>query len=52
MIVEKPVGFWEAWSGARYERSGAYPIAGGLAPVAIDLEKGIGRYVEPNVWFN
>lgn len=52
MVIEKPVGFWEAWSGQLYERSGNYPIAGGLAPVAIDLERGMGSYVEPNVWYN
>lgn len=52
MIVEKPVGFWEAWSGQVYETSGDYTIAGGIAPITIDLEKGIGTYVEPNVWFN
>jgi hypothetical protein len=52
MVIEKPVGFWEAWSGERYETSGDYRIAGGLSPVAIDLCKGVGRYVEPNVWFH
>lgn len=52
MVVEKPIGFWEAWSGQRYEASGDYPIAGGLTPVAIDLDKGTGRYTEPNVWFH
>ncbi len=52
MIVEKPVGFWEAWSGQRYDTSGRYPIAGGLVPVTIDLERGVGSYIEPNVWFH
>ncbi|MDB5663188.1 MAG: hypothetical protein JWN59_1526 [Sphingomonas bacterium] len=52
MVVEKPVGFWETWSGQRYLESGKYPIAGGLAPVAIDLDKGMGSYIEPNVWFH
>ena len=52
MVIEKPVGFWEAWSGERYEASGRYPIAGGLAPIAIDIEKGVGTYIEPNVWFH
>jgi hypothetical protein len=52
MVIEKSVGFWEAWSGQAYEKSGDYPIAGGLAPVAIDLERGIGRYVEPNIWYH
>ncbi|TVV77261.1 transferase [Sphingomonas solaris] len=52
MVIRKPVNFWEAWSGQRYEASGRFPIAGGLAPVTIDLERGIGTYVEPNVWYH
>ncbi|WP_156678481.1 transferase [Sphingomonas profundi] len=52
MVIDKPVGFWEAWSGQVYEASGDYPIAGGLAPVAIDLARGIGTYIEPNVWYH
>jgi GNAT superfamily N-acetyltransferase len=52
MVIEKPVGFWEAWSGQAYDASGDYPIAGGCAPVVIDLDKGIGTYVEPNVWYH
>lgn len=52
MVIEKSVGFWEAWSGQAYQTSGDYPIAGGLAPVAIDLERGVGSYVEPNIWYH
>jgi hypothetical protein len=51
MVVEEPVGFWEMWSGRTYSESGKYAIDGALAPVSIELEQGIGRYVEPNVWF-
>ena len=51
MIVEEPVGFWEMWTGQTFEGSGSYAVNGALAPVAIDLEDGVGRYVEPNVWF-
>jgi hypothetical protein len=51
MVVEEPVGFWEMWSGRTYGESGKYAIDGALAPVSIELEQGIGRYVEPNVWF-
>jgi GNAT superfamily N-acetyltransferase len=51
MTVVEPVAFWETWIGHRFEGSGAYAIDGALAPVSIELEKGIGRYVEPNVWF-
>lgn len=51
MIVEEPVGFWEMWTGRTYEQSGKYAVEGALVPVAIELERGVGRYVEPNVWF-
>jgi hypothetical protein len=51
MIVEEPVAFWEMWTGRTFEKSGDYAVEGALSPVAIDLERGEGRYVEPNVWF-
>jgi hypothetical protein len=51
MVVEEPVAFWEAWTGKQFEDSGDYPLPGGLTPVSIELESGVGRYVEPNVWF-
>ncbi|GAN00335.1 hypothetical protein U91I_04001 [alpha proteobacterium U9-1i] len=51
MVVEEPVAFWETWGGQRFEQSGLYAIPGGLTQVKIDLERGTGHYVEPNVWF-
>jgi len=51
MTVEEPVAFWETWLGRHFEGSGSYAVDGGLIPVSIDLDKGVGRYVEPNVWF-
>ncbi len=51
MVVEEPVAFWEMWRGSPFEATGEYAVDGALAPVSIDLEKGAGRYVEPNVWF-
>ncbi|MGE0828992.1 MAG: transferase [Hyphomonadaceae bacterium] len=50
MVVEEPLAFWETWSNRRFAQSGAYELDGALAPVAIDLEKQVGRYEEPNVW--
>lgn len=50
MVVDEPVGFWENWTGQRFERSGAYDVAGALVPVEIDIERQAGRYEEPNVW--
>jgi len=51
MVVEEPVGFWEMWTGRPFEQSGEYAIDGALVPVSIDLDRRVGRYVEPNVWF-
>lgn len=51
MVVEEPVGFWEMWAGRDFPETGDYTVDGALAPVAIDLARGVGRYVEPNVWF-
>lgn len=51
MVVEEPVAFWEMWSGRTFEESGDYALPGALIPVSIDLERGAGSYVEPNVWF-
>lgn len=50
MVVEEPVGFWENWTGQRFDSSGAYDVAGGLVPVEIDMDEQSGRYEEPNVW--
>lgn len=51
MVVEEPIAFWETWAGRTFDKSGEYEIAGALAPVSIELDRGVGRYVEPNVWF-
>lgn len=51
MIVEEPVGFWEMWTGRTFEESGKYAVEGALVPVSIELDRGVGCYVEPNVWF-
>lgn len=51
MVVEEPIGFWEMWTGRPFEQSGDYAVDGGLVPVTVDLDRGVGRYVEPNVWF-
>lgn len=52
MTVEEPIGFWEAWTGQRFEETGSHAIAGGLVPLEIDKARGVGRYAEPNVWFS
>ena len=51
MVVEEPVAFWEMWSGRTFANTGDYAVEGALTPVSIDVQRGVGRYVEPNVWF-
>jgi len=48
MTIEAPVSDWEEWTGIRFPEDGSYVIPGALAPV--DVRKGVGRHVEPNVW--
>lgn len=50
MVVEEPIAFWETWSKTEYPQSGSYVIDGALVPLNIDLDRGIGRYEEPNIW--
>jgi hypothetical protein len=51
MVVEEPIGFWQTWTEQPFPKSGCYAIEGALSPVHIDLERNVGRYAEPNVWF-
>ena len=50
MVVEEPLGFWETWMDRRIDESGAYELSGGLVPLMVDRQRGIGTYAEPNVW--
>ncbi|MEE9286231.1 MAG: GNAT family N-acetyltransferase [Dehalococcoidia bacterium] len=50
MLITGTVAEWEEWTGIRFPETGAYVVPGALVPVEIDLEKDLGRYVEPNVW--
>ncbi|MCK9361808.1 GNAT family N-acetyltransferase [Patescibacteria group bacterium] len=51
MVVEKPIEFWEDWATVEsLSRDGSIPLRGGLAPLRVDHRKGVGSYVEPNVW--
>jgi amino acid adenylation domain-containing protein len=42
---------WEAWTGVAFTRSGPHHLPGALGPVQIDLERGVGEYDEPSVWY-
>jgi GNAT superfamily N-acetyltransferase len=50
MVVPGTVAQWEEWTGMRFPESGPYIVPGALNPVEFDLERDLGRYVEPNVW--
>jgi hypothetical protein len=51
MVIEQPIEFWRAWSTAEnLRREGFVPLRGGLAPLYLDHRKGMGSYIEPNVW--
>jgi GNAT superfamily N-acetyltransferase len=50
MEITAEVAAWEAWTGLAFPETGPYVVPGALVPVAIDRERGLGRYVEPNVW--
>jgi hypothetical protein len=50
MDIPGTVAQWEEWTGMAFPESGDYVVPGALAPVSIDRERDLGRYVEPNVW--
>jgi GNAT superfamily N-acetyltransferase len=52
MTITGTVAEWEKWTGMAFPESGEYVVPGALAPVAFDLERDEGRYVEPNVWMH
>jgi hypothetical protein len=51
LTVRASVKEWERWAGKTFGKSGAYAVDGGLVPVQIDLERDLGEYREPNVWY-
>jgi hypothetical protein len=50
--VVAPVDLWEYWASICFATSGRFIVPGALAPVAIDLERHIGRYAEPHLWMH
>jgi GNAT superfamily N-acetyltransferase len=50
LTVVAPVHDWEALAGMCFATTGRFVVLGALAPVAIDLERGTGRYAEPHLW--
>jgi len=51
ITVDGTIAEWEAWTGRTFPSSGPHAVDGALVPVEIDLERGRGVYVEPNVWY-
>ena len=45
-----PIADFERWTGLRFPESGAYVVPDGMVPVEIDCGRGVGTYIEPNVW--
>jgi hypothetical protein len=50
MTIRGTIKEWQEWTGLSFQSSGFYTIEDALSPINIDLEKGIGEYIEPNVW--
>jgi acetyltransferase (GNAT) family protein len=50
MVVQQPLEFWEDWTAESLAGDGPVLLKGGLAPLHLDHEKGLGSYIEPNVW--
>ena len=42
---------WWQWTGMRFPSSGEFAVPGALVPVRVDHARGVGEYVEPNVWY-
>lgn len=51
MCISGRVAEWESWTDMSFQDTGEYVIPGALTPVKMNIEKDVGVYVEPNVWF-
>lgn len=50
LTVSGSVAEWEEWTGMQFPESGKYIVPGALQPVAIDRERDLGHYEDPNLW--
>lgn len=48
--IEATLPLWRRWTNHPLDRSGAYELPDGLAPLHVDIASHRGVYVEPNVW--
>jgi hypothetical protein len=51
VVVRATLPKWREWTGLPLSTSGDQVLKMGLVPLKIDLQKNIGVYTEPNVWF-
>jgi GNAT superfamily N-acetyltransferase len=52
MEIRGTVEQWTKWTGQSFPESGVYVVPGALSPVSINIETGLGVYIEPNVWLS
>jgi hypothetical protein len=50
MRISGTVPEWEGWTEMSFPESGEYVFPHGLAPLAVDRERDLGVYYEPNLW--
>lgn len=50
MTIQGDINEWHDWTGLNFQSSGLYTVEKALCPINIDLNKNIGKYIEPNLW--
>ncbi|HEX2906183.1 MAG TPA: GNAT family N-acetyltransferase [Phototrophicaceae bacterium] len=50
MCIPGSLAQWEEWTGLQFPESGSYIVPGALNPIEMNLDNGLGCYIEPNVW--
>ena len=50
-IVKATPSKWSEWTGQVYPKTRHYSLVHGFTHLEIDLDRNIGTYAEPNVWF-
>jgi GNAT superfamily N-acetyltransferase len=48
--VQARLAQWRSWTGLPFAADGPTTVPGGLVPVLVSTDHGVGVYVEPNVW--
>lgn len=50
MTIAAPVQTWRNWTGEPLTTTGLTAVAGGIAPIFVNIDLDYAIYVEPNVW--